>query len=150
MTGQVLATVSSSSRIPADTLQAYRETLFIINTTEPIVLRVDLADVSLLRMYPETGTDRCAFVTAYNPYSQRLSEAANAERQARLERELQEQGRTIWSGLGRHPSGHWPGEPSVLVMGILIDDAQALGKRYEQNAIVWCGPDAVPKLVLLR
>ncbi|CAM8645733.1 hypothetical protein MCEMIE11_01299 [Burkholderiales bacterium] len=27
--------------------------------------------------------------------------------------------------------------------------AKSLGKTYEQNAVIWCGPDAVPKLFLL-
>jgi hypothetical protein len=142
--------VSSTSRIPAGILQAYRETLFIVHTAEPIVLRVDVANASLLQMYRDTGTDGCAFITAYNPYSQQLSDTANAERQAKLKRDLQRQGWAIRDGIGRHPSALWPGEPSFLVLGISADDAQALGRQYEQNAIVWCGPDAVPKLVLLR
>ena len=114
------------------------------------MLRVDVANASLLQLYRDTGADRCAFITACNPRSQQWSDAANAERQARLERDLKEQTLVIWGGIGQHPSGLWPGEPSFLVMGISIDEAQALGRQYEQNAIVWCGPDAVPKLLLLR
>lgn len=150
MTPQPPATAPSSSRIPADTLQAYRETLFIVHTAEPVVLRVDVASASLLQMYRDTGTDRCAFITACNPHSQQQSDAANAERQAKLERDLKKQSWAICGGMGQHPSGFWPGEPSFLILGITFDDAQALGRKYEQNAIVWSGPDAVPKLVLLR
>ena len=150
MTPQLPAMALSSSRIPADTLRAYRETLFIVHTAEPIVLRIDVANASLLQMYRDTGTDRCAFITACNPHSQQRGDAANAERQAKLERDLKEQSWVIWGGIGEHPSGLWAGEPSFLVLGISIDDAQGLGRKYEQNAIVWCGPDAVPKLELLR
>jgi hypothetical protein len=28
--------------------------------------------------------------------------------------------------------------------------AQALGREFRQNAIVWAGPDAIPRLILLR
>jgi hypothetical protein len=35
-------------------------------------------------------------------------------------------------------------------LGISRQQAMDLGDRLEQNAIVWCGPDAVPELVLLR
>ena len=53
-------------------------------------------------------------------------------------------------GIGCDPSGCWPGEASCLVLGLSIDIARALGTEFEQNAIVWCGADAVPELVLLR
>ena len=53
-------------------------------------------------------------------------------------------------GMGEHPSGQWPGEPSFLILGLPLDAAKQLGARHEQNAIVWCGTDAVPQLILLR
>ena len=30
-----------------------------------------------------------------------------------------------------------------------LEEAKVLGCRYEQNAVVWCGVDAVPQLILL-
>jgi hypothetical protein len=36
------------------------------------------------------------------------------------------------------------------VLGMALDAAQEVGRRYGQNAIVWAGADAVPELVLLR
>lgn len=51
-------------------------------------------------------------------------------------------------GVGADPK--WQGEPSVLVLGLPLQHARALGTSYLQNAIVWCGEDAVPQLVLLR
>ncbi len=35
-------------------------------------------------------------------------------------------------------------------LGLPLEEARALGNEFEQNAIVWSGPDAVPKLILLR
>jgi hypothetical protein len=35
-------------------------------------------------------------------------------------------------------------------LGLSLEAAKALGKKYDQNAVVWCGPDAIPELVLLR
>jgi len=52
--------------------------------------------------------------------------------------------------VGQHPSNRWAPEPSFLVLGLSLEAAKALGSRHEQNAIVWCGIDATPQLVLLR
>jgi len=41
-------------------------------------------------------------------------------------------------------------EPSLLVFGLPLETAGPLGKKLDQNAIVWCGGDAVPELILLR
>jgi hypothetical protein len=141
---------ATPSRVPADTVQAYRETLFVVQGDHPIMLRIGERNDSILSLYVETQSDCCAFITACNPYSEPLNDVANAERQARLERGLAGQGWKFFPGLGKHPSGDWLGEPSFLVLGVSREEAKALGERFEQNAIVWCGADAVPELVLLR
>jgi hypothetical protein len=51
---------------------------------------------------------------------------------------------------GKHPSDDWPIEASYLVLGIALNEACELGKKYEQNAIVWCDSTCLPRLVLLR
>lgn len=56
----------------------------------------------------------------------------------------------VYPGEGKHPSGDWDGEASVLVLGIDLDDAKAAGNKWEQNAIVWSGADGVPQLILLQ
>jgi len=35
-------------------------------------------------------------------------------------------------------------------LGISQGDAEAMGRKYGQNAIVWAEDDAVPQLILLR
>jgi hypothetical protein len=52
--------------------------------------------------------------------------------------------------MGQHPSNKWPGEEIFLVLGLYFEAAKALGERFGQNAIVWCGIDAVPQLIVLR
>ena len=53
-------------------------------------------------------------------------------------------------GAGVGTIGDWPPEPSILVLGCSWEQAVHLGHHYSQNAIVWIGEDAVPRLVLLR
>lgn len=91
-----------------------------------------------------------AFITTRNPHSERLDDAHNASRQAVLLAALaRENGRCV-AGVGQHPSNHWPGKASVLVPGISRALATAPGRRFAQNAVLWAGEDAVPRLILLR
>ena len=74
---------------------------------------------------------------------------ANEAAQSKLEAELTAAGLSFLRGEGVDPSGQWPGEPSVLVLGISGDEAQRLGRAFGQNAIVVAGRDAVARLVML-
>ncbi|MBV8250682.1 MAG: DUF3293 domain-containing protein, partial [Comamonas sp.] len=48
------------------------------------------------------------------------------------------------------PQGLWPGEASVLIWGMDAPTARAWGEEWQQNAVLWCGADAVPRLLWLR
>lgn len=71
-------------------------------------------------------------------------------RQEDLANELKQRSLIFIDGIGQHPSKEWPGEPSYLVFGLKLEAAKTLGVKYEQNAIIWTGSDAVPQLILLR
>ena len=104
----------------------------------------------MLALYRVHTVSCAAFITACNPLSQLLSDAENQQRQTELAAELARRSLTYLEGLGQSASGDWPGEPSFLVLGLALEAAKTMGRAYGQNAVVWCGPDAVPSLVLLR
>ena len=52
-------------------------------------------------------------------------------------------------GIGIDPSGEWPAEKSFLALGLDLETSRALGREFGQNAIVWAGADAIPRLILL-
>jgi hypothetical protein len=54
------------------------------------------------------------------------------------------------AGIGRDNDDPREGEPSFLALGISRRAAESLGRKYRQNAIVFAGEEAVPRLVLLR
>lgn len=105
---------------------------------------------SLVVLHEAAHAESSAFSTACNPFSDACDDATNAQRQDALAQELTQLSLRFFDGIGQHPSNAWPGEPSFLVLGISLESARGLGERYEQNAIVWAGADAVPQLVLLR
>ena len=131
-------------------LDAYLSTEFSVEEVpNPFLLRVGSCSSALLALHAECGVTCSAFLTAYNPGSRPHSDDWNRAAQERVEAELTQGGFALRRGMGRDPSGAWPGEPSVLALGIPRDEAERIGRRYGQNAILWSDVDAVPQLLVL-
>lgn len=79
-----------------------------------------------------------------------MSDEENAKRQDKLIASIKERGFPYYLGEGKDPSGKWPGEASILILGISLDEAKELGTEWGQNAIIWTGADGVPQLILLK
>jgi hypothetical protein len=148
--GDVNNFMNTTSAIDPATIQAYRDTHYCVEGETHITLLVGQRNEALAALHEASGVESSAFITACNPFSKPFDAAANTVRQQALALELAELGVKFIDGVGQHPSGEWPGEPSFLVLGISLEAAKELGSRYEQNAIIWAGYDAVPQLVLLR
>jgi hypothetical protein len=138
------------SLISPETIQAYRETEFRVFVDDVVVLKISQKNEELVDLLKSHRSEACAFVTAFNPLGELLSHEQNSGLQKRLEEEIQFRGLTYIAGEGKHPVGDWPGEPSYLVFDLSLEAAKTLGRKFNQNAIVWCGPDAVPQLIFLR
>jgi len=142
--------MSSDSNIDPPMRQAYLETHYHVQGDVPMTLQVGVASGPLAAFYKTMQINCCTFITACNPYSQSLEDSVNAERHQVLADELRQLDLKFTESIGEHPSNLWPGEPSFLVCGLSLEDSKKLGTKHEQNAIIWCGIDAVPQLVLLR
>lgn len=140
----------NSSVISPETIQAYRETEFRVFSEASLVLKIFEKCEDLMSLYKMHQSETCAFITACNPLGELLSNEQNSDLQKQLEEEIQFRGLVLIAGEGKHPVGDWPGEPSYLVFDLSLEAAKTLGRKFHQNAIVWCGPDAVPQLILLR
>ena len=140
----------SESTLAPGLVQAYRETEYRVFGTGPFVITVGVASPELLALCQGQKVTCAAFITACNPYSQELAPAENQRRQDELAKELSRRNLKYLAGVGQHPSGNWPGEPSFLILGLELEAAKSLGQSLEQNAIVWCGANGVPELALLR
>ena len=130
--------------------QSYRETEYKTLGDEPLTMKVGEVCPALSALHKRHRVDCSAFVTACNPLGKDFAGAANAERHAKLGRELGRRSLASIEGIGEHPSNKHPGEASYLIYGLTLEAAKTLGTRLEQNAIIWTGADAVPQLVLLR
>ncbi|MGE4370566.1 MAG: DUF3293 domain-containing protein [Burkholderiaceae bacterium] len=136
--------------LDASLIDAYSGTEYRVYGPVPAVLTVNQASVQLQQLHDHYGVNCSAFITACNPYSQRIDDVGNLLRQASLKQEILEKGYPLLEAVGKDPQNKWPREPSFLVLGIPQPVAQELGRLFEQNAILYANDDAVPRLLILR
>lgn len=125
-------------------IEAYKSALYVLEAGP--VLRIGVRSDALDRLLDLHGAATAAFVTAANPRGEERANAANEAAMAALRASL------AWRSLpgeGRDPAGSWRAEASLLVLGIARAEAEALGRRLEQNAIVFVEKGAAPELVVL-
>jgi len=143
-------TMAAPSHIDPVLIRAYRETEYRVLGATAMVLRPDIYSPGLSMLHLAHAVDCSAFITAYNARSQSTDSVINHAQQARLAGDLAARGLSTIDAIGVHPSGRWPGEPSLLVPGLMLEDARCVAAQFDQNAIVWSGADAIPRLILLR
>ena len=140
----------TDTSIAPETIAAYLGTDFCVDAETPFVMRIGAPCEALQRLYADYDCAACAFITAWNPFGEATADALNDTRQAAFAQDLDRRGLPYLKGAGRDPHGAYPAEASLLVLGPTLEQSMALGRALRQNAIVWCGADCVPQLILLR
>jgi hypothetical protein len=141
----------ATSEIHSDKVRAYRDTHYRVGFgRDAFSLRVDKLSEELLKLYQATGHQCGVYITAFNPFGRAQSEQANEEAHRRLGDHLRTVSAEVIEGVGADPTGAWPEEKSYLGLGIDLETARKLGTQARQDAVIWTGEDAIPKLILLR
>lgn len=140
----------ASTSIAPDVLESYRETDYLVFSDPLIRLKVDTHHPALAALHAQKGVECSAFLTAWNPHGGWATPDENGSRMAALMASLDRRGVEMLPALGRHPTSGRPGEGSLLALGLGLEEAKELGLVYLQDAIVWAGKDATPRLILLR
>ena len=133
-------------------VSAYRRTRYrVADQGYAFTMLIDQPCLALQECMVRARVREAACITAWNPRSVPTSREANDMAQRGLLAELAQLAWPLLHGAGVDPDGHWPSEPSLLILGISRDEASALGRSYGQNAIVAAsiGDAATPRLVLL-
>jgi hypothetical protein len=118
-------------------LDAYLRTTFFVNAPRGrFGIRIGETCPQLDKLLAQHDASTWAYVTACNPQSRRAPESQNAERQAALLVEVIRAGYITYNGEGVGDDPQWPPEASLLIVGICEQDALALGRRFDQKAIV--------------
>lgn len=139
------------STLPQPLISAYLMTCYQVDLeATSLELRVGAQSRELLDLYEREGCRSAAFITAWNPRGEELEDVENSLRHGALLGDVAARGLPFFTGEGRGDDSGWPPEKSLLVLGLPLEEAAQIGRRYEQNAIVWAADDATPVLMLLR
>ena len=136
--------------ISDDLMQAYEATNFKVLSDPPFILNIGKPSKEVSEIFTQTSTSCAAYITAFNPYSETMSDAENIQAHKRLISQLAQDGYEIIDAIGEDPNGEWPGETSVFVFQMSKEHAIKYGRQFRQNAIVWIDNKGVPELVTLR
>ena len=124
--------------------QKYLDTDYIISDDPPLLMKVGEQSDDLRVLLGSMGVESAAFITAWNPHSEKLTDDENDDRQAVLLTDIEKMRLNYLVGYGQGKD--WQ-EYSYFVLGIDKDQATAMATRFEQNAYVWIGPAGIPELI---
>ena len=143
--------MSVMTLIHPDKVRAYMATDYRLGHLQTdIVLNIGKFSVPLAELFVESEVDCGAFLTAFNPFGTQQPDVLNEVAHEALVRRLTTEGVSIIEGFGGEPASAWPLEKSCFALGLGLEDARSIGVDFNQDAIVWIGPDAIPQLILLR
>ena len=134
----------------AGLLAAYGRTEYRVDDAgHRFVMRIGTPSPELRDCHAAWRVTCSTFITGWNPRSTPMPLAVNEAEMKRLEQALAASGWHWLRGTGVDPDGDWEGEPSLLVLGLDEPAAVDLGRRFDQHAIVFAGPDAIPRLIVI-
>jgi hypothetical protein len=130
-------------------IAAYEKALYVVFGTPELVIRIGARNPDLDELLEAEGAASAAFITAANPRGKVASSWKNEMANAALVETQTKAGYACFEGEGRDPQGRWTPERSALVVGIPRADAEAVGRAFGQNAIVFVERGRAPELVML-
>jgi hypothetical protein len=118
--------------------EAFERTTYLARLPDgrSVRIRVGKQCAALDELLASHGASTWCYVTAWNPGARPLAAAENAARHEELLAALRLLGKPFFEGEGVPDDPGWEPERSVLVLGIALAEARALGRRFGQLAIV--------------
>lgn len=117
---------------------------------DSISLRINQYSEPLVKFLIASKQPCAAIISAYNPFSQLISNEKNLASHELLSNFLKNHSYSMIESLNTDPSEIWPAEKSFFVLSLDLNASKSLGRQFNQNAIVWISNDAIPRLILLR
>jgi hypothetical protein len=130
-----------------DLIEAYKNTKYIVFDLN-LTIVLDKSNLEINELLVKHNTKEWAFITAYNPYSRALTNEENRIRHNKLIEMTKNYVTFEGHGVGEDPT--WEPELSLFIIGISKVEASKVGKKFEQNAIVYGKLNNSPELIILN
>jgi uncharacterized membrane protein (UPF0127 family) len=132
--------------ISSANLEEYKATDYIVYNTD-LVIKIGEINKHIDNLLQKHEANTWAFITAYNPYSKFLTDTENINLHKNLINLTSNYITFEGEGKGQNPD--WKPEKSLLILGLLRNDALTMGKHLNQNAIVFGEKDSKAELLLV-
>ena len=139
----------TASRLTFNNHKGMPSLQYVVHGNPPVVLQIDIFNPSLATLFKMRMVKSCTFMTVENPFDEPVSQLANNKLQIDFVSELKRRSLNYSEGETRHLIGQRPSQESFLVWGLSLEAAKVLAIKFGQKSIVWCGLDAVPRLLVL-
>ena len=135
--------------VPESLVAAYRAARYVVFADNGPVMRIGRPCPEMDELLEADDATTAAFVTPFNPRGLPAHEETNFLAFGDLCDAADRTGYKIYLGEGNDPEGEWKPEPSLLIVGIPRGEAEEIGRRFHQLAIVFVEKGRAPELVLL-
>lgn len=134
--------------MPQNWEEIYKEAVYVVKwKDEEICFKIGKHSKKTDEILTQNNAGTFAFLTAYNPLSQKVSNEENERRQAELIKLLQAENYQFLKGYGTNEDESWEREKSLFILKITEDEAVKIARKFEQNAIVFGERNESAKLV---
>jgi hypothetical protein len=113
----------------------------------PFKLNIGCYSPELDQLHQKFGVSTSLYITAWNPFSDLLTDEENNAKQQMLVSDITDFGFDMITGRGIAQSGDWPSEESIIVLGCDEGTAITLSQKYQQNVVVFSDEKAIPGLI---
>lgn len=129
---------------------AYLATVYQVEDGKTLIpFNVNQTSKEIADLMSRHGVREAAFITAWSPGSKQVSEDQNIQAMQKLVVRVKNEGYPFLTGLGTDPTGQWPSEPSLFILGMPEEEASHIGKEFGQNAILSISSEGYANLVCL-
>ena len=130
--------MNTSTTVCEDMSKAFAEMHFIVHAGEDVTVKSGEINDELLSLMRSRKLDTCAFVTACNPLIRQRPSKQRDQQHEDLLKELKNRSLAYLPASCRRTVDKPTHDKSVLVLGISLEAAKTLAKRFNQQAVLWC------------
>ena len=124
----------------------YQNAKYEVLISPPIAFRIGELNQGLEKLLVDEAVETAALITACNQKGIKHGHDENHGAMEDLKFSLNERKLPFLPAAGSDPKGAWK-EESYFILGITKDEAEALGRQFQQNAFVWIETGHAPRLV---